>query len=180
MIKEKPAVLRLKVKVYLGTLGIGQSNVWDEAHVYADGKEVKPSPDLIVIRDTGVWFWEIKDWGNRKVGPKEVKNLAKTVGKIKKGTEVRFTTNDGKTEILKKKVTKVTMICGDCGFSANARKYARDHHISLIEPHDLGIHELVVKRIDKKRDLLLGVDIRIVPKGVELLRVPSIIETRDL
>lgn len=163
-IEEKPALLRLRIKVNLGILGIPQSDVWDEPSVIADEEKVKPKPDLIAIRDEGIWWWEIKDWKNA-VGVSQIKELFQAIQKVHRAKTTRFISEDGKKELTNIKIAKVTVICGEGGFTALAYTLGREYKFDLKKPNNLRATVAVVKRLSKKKDRLLGVEIRIFPIG---------------
>lgn len=175
LIKEKPALLRLRIKVYLGTLGIPQSEVWDEPSVIVERMERPLNPDIIVVRDEGIWWWEMKDWKNT-VSSTEIKKLFEEIEKVNKANSVKFIRKDGQEEVTDKKVTNVTVICGEGGFSAPAYRFGKEYNFDLKKPDNLGVVVVTFKRIVDDR--LLGVEIRVVPKGSEeIFGAPEKIKT---
>lgn len=163
MIQEKPALLRLRIKVYLGTKGIPQSHVWDEPSVMVEGEENPLRPDLIVVKDEGIEWWEMKAW-KKKVYITPLREIfINKISKVREAKNVRFIRKDTQKEATNKKVIKVIVICGEGGFSKSAYEFAADHHFELMKPDDLGVPYVVIPRISLDR--LLGVEIRIVPKG---------------
>lgn len=161
IIEEKQAVLRLRIKVFLGMSDIPQSHVWDEPFVFLNGEKAKFRPDLIVIGKEGVWWWEMKAWKDVVNGTIIKKIFQKKIEQIRKAQTLRFMRKDGKRE-TDKNVTKVTVVSGEGGFTSPAYKLGRDYDFDMKEPDDLGVKVLTVQRVSDNK--LLGVEIRVVPK----------------
>lgn len=177
MIEEKPALLRLRVKVYLGILGISESNVWDEPRVIVNEEEWKrgKKPDIVVVMDDGIWWWEMKAHKS-PVSSIHVKNLEANVRETRKALKVEIIRNDGQKSVINPKISKVTIICGSGGFSAPAIRLCEKHGFDWKKPEMLKVPVLVEKRVSDK-ECLIGVKILIIPKGSkETLSVPKTIE----
>ena len=147
-------------------LGISESCVWDEPLVITKNKGVtnRPKkPDLIVLRDGGIWWWEMMARKNA-VSSSDIKGIFKEkIEKVQNADVVKIVRKDGEKEVNDKKVTKTTIICGEGGFTAPAYTFSREHNLDLKRPEDLKVVVVASKRVSNAR--LLGIEIRVVPEG---------------
>lgn len=178
-VEEKPALLRLRIKVYLGMKGFPQNSVWDEPTVLADEVKLKPKPDLIVIRDEGIWWWEMKDWKSA-VNAGEITKIFRVIDNANRANALKFISKDGNMEISDKKVTAATLICGKGGFTQRAialvREYSNLTKFDLKKPDELGVQILQRKSVGNGK--LLAMEIRVIPKGsMQTLVVPKEMQT---
>lgn len=150
--------------------------VWDEPMVLVDGEEIHPNPDLIAIKDNMLWWIEIKEYKS-PISITQINKLIKAIKKTNESRSLVFRRKDGKEKVDNVKIDKVLIISGKGGFSAPANAFGMDRKFELMEPEDLKINIVVVKRISND-DKLLSVEIRVVPiNSQEVITVPLQIKT---